>query len=403
MPKAKRPKPLYQRGKFRLDRRPDREQLIITWYDPARRRERGISAGTGDVAEARKVLDRLYLESQGEAICPTCGQPTTGGESPLVVTAIADYLSLKEEVPGIKGIRSRLDHVYSYLEENDMLGLRCQQIDEAWITRFRKWMQAKPIVSPKGKVRERALSTVENSVLQLAAVVNALDRRGARFKPEQPKNVNNTPTYRADTEKLAEMFAYALEPKKKRESLLSFLRLSVLTLGRPDAVLEATLAPEAKQWDARARVFNLNPKGRRQTRKYRASVPIARQGVAWLNSLPKGPIVKANSIKTAWNRMAEAIDLPGEGEAGSKLIRRSMAELMRAKMLVAHWGEIEVFLGHDRFDSVSGLYAPLRPDYLVHAKEAIEEVIEDLEARAPGAFYRIVTADVRPEGLVYVA
>lgn len=403
MPAKKRPKPLYQRGKFRLDRRADRDQLVITWYNSVKRRERGVSAGTGDVGQARKVLDRLYLESQGESICPTCCQPTTGGESPLIITAIADYLTLKEEVPGIKGIRARLDHVYSYLEESDLLALRCQQVDEAWVERFRKWMQARPIVSPKGLVRERALSTTENSVLQLAAVINAMDQRGARFKPAQPKDVNNTPTYRADTAMLGAMFAYALEPRKKRDSLLSFLRLSVLTLGRPDAVLEASLDPKLGQWDARNRVFNLNPKGRRQTRKFRASVPVGAAGTAWLNSLPPGPIIKANTIKTAWNRMAEAVGLPGEGEAGSKLIRRSMAELMRAKLLVEHWGEIEVFMGHDKFDATTGLYAPLRPDYLVHAKEAIEAVIADLEALAPGAFYRTVTADEVPEGTAKVA
>lgn len=393
MPKAKRPKPLYQRGKFRLDRRADRDQLVITWYDPNKRRERGISAGTGVVEEAKRVVDRMYLESEGEAICPTCGQSTRGGQSPLVTSAIADYKVMKDGLPSYEGISYRLDHVLDYLEETDQIGIRCAVIDEDWIGRFRKWLLAKPIVSPKGLERKRALSTVENSVLQLAAVINFADKaRGARFRPAQPKEVNNTPTYRADTDTLAAMFAYAVEPKKKRDSLLAFLRLSVLTLGRPDAVLEANVDKQFGQWDPKHRIFNLNPKGRRQTTKYRATVPVARQGVEWLNSI-EGPVVKANTIKTAWNAMADAVGLPGEGESGPKLIRRSMAELMRAKMLVAHWPEIEVFMGHDKFDSTTGLYAPLRPDYLVNAKAAIEAVIGDIEAKVPDAFYRTFTAD----------
>lgn len=402
MPKAKRPKPLYTRGKFRLDRRTDRDQLVITWYDPLKRRERGISAGTADDGEARKVVDRLYLESQGESICPACGQPTRGGASPLVTTAIADHLTMKEGVASYDGIRARLQHVLEYLDETGQHTLISQQVDEAWIAKFRKWMTAKPIVSPKGAERERALSTVENSVLQLAAAINACDRRGARFRPMQPQMVNNTPTYRADTATLAKMFAYSLEPKKRRLNLLHFLRLSVLTLGRPDAVLDANTARDKGQWDSAHAIFNLCPKVRRQTKKFRAVVPIAKQGVAWLNSI-SGPVVSSNTIRTAWEAMASDVGLPGDRQAGSKLIRRSMAELLRAKMLVAHWGEIEVFMGHDKFDSVSGLYAPLRPDYLVHAKEAIEAVIDDIEALAPGAFYRIFTADEAPEGVLKVA
>ncbi len=401
MPKSRRSKPLYQRGQFRLDRRADREQLVITWYDPAKRRERGISAGTDDTLQARAALDRLYLESQGQTICPTCGHSTNEEESPLVITAIAEYLNLKRDAQGVNGIRARLDHVHAYMDAYNLLSTRCQQIDEVWIENFRNWMRTRPVVSSKGKIRERAISTTENSVLQLAAVINAMDRRGARFKPASPKSVNRSPVYRADIETLAKMFSYALEPKKKRESLLAFLRLSVLTLGRPDAVLEASLDPELAQWENHKGLFNLNPTGRRQTRKYRASVPVARQGIPWLNSLPAGPIIKANTIKTAWNRMSDELGLPGEGEAGSKLIRRSMAELMREMMMAAHQDEVAVFLGQARPDSVAGINAPVVTDYLAHAKEAVENVIDRLEALAPGAFSRTVTAGGTPEGVVY--
>lgn len=405
MPRTRRPKPLYQRGAFRLDRRPERDQLVITYYDPVKRRERGISAGTGDVEAAKAVVDRKYLESQGVTTCPTCGQATRGGHSPLVTSAIADYKVMRSDHASQNAIRIRLDHVLDYLEHTGAIDTTCASIDEAWIGRFRKWMTDKPIVSPTGKERQRAISTVENSVLQLAAVIRFADpTRSPKFKVLQPKDVNRTPVYRADTKTLAAMFAYALESPVKRKSLLHFLRLSVLTLGRPDAVLEASTRPDKGQWDARHGVFNLNPKGRRQTPKHRASVPIARQGLAWLNSLPHDePIVKANSIKTAWNGMAKAIGLPGDGESGPKLIRRSVAELMRAHLLVAQWPEIEVFLGHDRFSAVSGLYAPLRPDYLMNAKAAIEAVIDEVEKLTPGAFYRIVTADEAPEGVSKVA
>lgn len=391
MPRAKRPKPLYQRGKYRLDPpRDGREALIITWYDPERKRERSISTGTADVGESVKQVDRLYDEAQGKTFCPTCGQPVHGVRSPLVADAIVRYLRSKELLPGYDAIKHRLRHVTDYLAEKEMADLRTNQIDNLWIDEFRSWMRAKPVKAGDTE-RERALSTVENSVLQLAAAVNYADDHGARFKPIQAKEVNQTPLYRASVDTLAQMFGYALDGEKKK-NLLNFLRLSVLTLGRPDAVLEASTDPAKAQWFPGPRIFNLNPKNRRQTKKYRPTVPIAKQGAEWLSSLPKGPIIPVNSVRKAWDTMADEIGLPGDRESGTKLIRRSMADLLRSRMRSTDWSEIEVFLGHKKFDSVSELYAPLRPDYLANARASIEQIIDEIERQVPGAFYRADTA-----------
>lgn len=45
-----------------------------------------------------------------------------------------------------------------------------------------------------------------------------------------------------------------------------------------------------------------------------------------------------------------------------------------------------MFLGHDKFDDVSDLYAPFRPDYLRRALAVVENIIDELEILAPGAF-----------------
>lgn len=390
MPRAKRAKPLYRRGKYRLDPpREGRDALVITWYDPERRRERSISAGTADPGEAARIVDRMYDEAQGSTFCPTCGQPIKGKRAPRVTEAIERYTFAKELLPGADAIRHRLRHVLDYIEETDQLDLLTNQVDTLWIDKFRKWLAAKPVIA--GSVeRQRALSTVENSVLQLAAVVNYADDHGARFKPVPAKVVNRTPLYRANVDTLARMFGYALD--REKTNLLNFLRLSVLTLGRPDAILEASTDPAKAQWFPEPRVFNLNPKNRRQTKKYRATVPIAEAGAKWLNTLPKGPVITVNSIRKAWDTMAEHIGLPGDRESGAKLIRRSMADLLRSRMRSTDWNEIEAFLGHQKFDSVSELYAPLRPDYLANAKASIAEIISEIEAQVPGAFYRAVTA-----------
>lgn len=410
MSKAKRGKPIYQRGPYRLDRRPDRANLEITWYDPGRGRERSTSASTSDDEEGKKAVDRLYLAKDGgRSVCPTCGQARVGQGDLLVTSVIRDYLLLKESAPSFDAIEARLSHVLIYISQLPETAVFCSQIDEPWIKKFREWAVKQPIVSANGE-RKRSLSTVENSVLQLAAAINDAHNRqvlakGARFKPIPTKRVNRTPQYRASVEMIAAAFRYCVNPKisenqsekwrerliKERSSLLNFLRISVTTLCRPDAAHEVSTEPSTRQWNSERQILSLNPDGRAQTKKYRAVVPIARQMAPILDAC-RGNLVPVNSVKKAHEAMAADIGLPGNGESGMKLWRRSMADLLRERLPVDAWGEIEMFLGHDKFDDVSDLYAPFRPDYLRRALGVIEDICEEIEILVPGAFYRDTTA-----------
>lgn len=396
MPKTKRSKPIYQRGSYQLVRRPDRTNLEIIWYDRTRRRERCVSAGTSDDDAGRKALDRLYLASaEGHHLCPTCGQATGGIESQLLSAAIADYLVEVEDRTSLAAIRARLNHVLDYIEATGA-GVRCDHVDETWVARFRKWMLNRPIVGEKGKSRDRSLSTVENSVLQLAAAIRASWRRGdtrrqPQFRPVPTTRVNRTPEYRASVADLARMMAYAIEPAKKRERLANFLRASIATWARPDAVLDISVDPARRQWNSAAQILNLNPFGRPQTKKYRTTVPVPHQFAEHLNAAT-GFLIPVKSIRSAWDTMCIDLALPGNGESGSKLIRRSMADIARQRLPVDAWVEVEMMLGHDRFDEVSGLYAPFRPDYLRRALAVTVTVIDEIEELVPGAFYRSFTA-----------
>lgn len=391
---------LYRRGEFALRWDKNRDgtlrspYLAIFWYDPKRRRNRSASTGTSDVAAARLKLDALYVQTtKGEVICPTCGQHRPGAASAMFVAdAISNYLATEvENKASAPAIRARLSHVVTYL--TTLPGdVRCDDVDENWVEGFRQWASKQPIVTPTGREKSRAASTIENSVLQLAAVINhALDRKRtgkeAHFRPAPTKDVNRTPGHRSDVSELAKMFRYAVDPnrKQRRIPLHRFLLISIATLARPDAAHEVSTATDRGQWDANHRVLNLNPKGRRQTKKYRPVVPVARQVAAWLDSVD-GYFVPAKSVRSAWDNMAEAIGLPKEGESGMKLVRRSMAKLLRDRISKADWAEIELFLGHRKFDSVSDIYAPFDPSYCAAARQEIENIIDEIEALVPGAF-----------------
>ncbi len=401
---------LYSRGKYRLawDLRRDGSArtpyLQIVWYDKAAGRNRSRSTGTESIEQAEAELDALYLQRErGQAVCSTCGQPLRAGARHLLTTTIADYLVAREGRSSISSIRPRLAHVTAYLAETDRNDAACEDIDEDWIEGFREWASEVPIVSPGGAQRERSPGTVEASVRQLAAAINfAYSRKDtlfpAAFAAKQPEEVSRTPSYRADVKTLAAMFRYCVQPERKagdtekahrrrigeRAQLHRFLQISVATWARPDAAHDINTDRARDQWSSNARALNLNPRGRPQTKKYRPIVPIGQRMAALLDA-NTGFYVSVDSVRKAFEAMQAAVGLPGEGESGLKLVRRSMAHLARERLGERDWIEGQIMLGH-RKTSTSDTYAPFSTGYLARALEVTEAVIEEIEKLCPGAF-----------------
>ncbi|HYI40042.1 MAG TPA: hypothetical protein VE053_06960 [Allosphingosinicella sp.] len=377
MPATRRPKPLYQRGEFRLYK--GRGGLEVVWYDQRRKRERSSSAGTSDERKGRIALDNLYVETHGGVpVCPECGRARDqSGE--LVTVLVANYLETK---PAGDAVHPRLAHILDFQEATGRVEDRCDVVDSKWAGDFRAWLAG------KGD-RSRAPGTIENSLIQLAAAFRAGGVAPA-FTTIPTIELNRTPQYRADVPTLAAMFKYALEPDLKRDNLLRFLRASVATWGRPDAVYDISTERKRAQWHPRASVLSLNPAGRRQTRKRRATVPIAKQFAPHLNEV-SGFYVPVSSVKRAWQSMAKELKLPDEGEAGTKLVRRSMMTLARKRLGEEHWIQGRMMAGHVPVN-VSDLYALFDPANLGRALAVTEAIIEEIESLAPGAFYRDFTA-----------
>ena len=403
MPRRAKAKGLHHSGRYWIDwlREPDgslRSPFIyIFWYDEAARRGRSVSTGTADVDEARIQLIKKDLEESGHgAFCPTCGQRVAADQHYQLCDAIADYLTIKDD----KTLSTRLDHVLDYIETLPRKDWRCAEIGEDWVDSFRAWSAKQPVVFTSGRVRNepRALSTTENSVIALAAAINKAAARGkiaepARFRPIPTKDLNNSPATRLTVAQLAQAFAYAADPVwTRRKALHRFLIAAVATLGRPDAVLDISTAPARGQWNSEARILNLNPRGRRQTKKVRAILPVPWQFALHLDGCA-GFFVPVKDISSAWDTMCDHLGWPKDGAHGPKLIRRSMAKLLRDRLPRADWSDIEMALGHSRFDATSDIYAPFDPDYLAAARAGIEAIIDEIETLAPGAFRRTNAED----------
>jgi hypothetical protein len=385
MPRTRRPNPLYRRGEYALYPREGRN-LEIVWYDRDRGRERSTSAGTANVDAGKVALDKHYLRATGgEYIAPS------NRSSPLVAAVIADYqLAEGDERKSSDAIRHRLAHVTRYIATLKDKGVRCDDIDERWITKFRTWLTKQPVTGngwQNASKRTRSPATIENSVLQLQAAIRWA-KQIPGFKPIPLPEVTRSPSYRADVPMLAAMFRYAMQPR--RGNLLAFLRLSVATWGRPDAIMDASTSPERGQWSSQARVFNLNPVGRRQTKKRRATVPVPECIGEWLDSI-KGPVVPQELSKATWRRMQLELGIPFDGQGGMKLTRRSISTLARKRLGEEHWVQGRMMLGHVPM-TVSDLYALPDPSNLGIALAATKAIIDEIDKLAPGAFYRKDTA-----------
>ena len=412
MPKARNPntavvantESLYSRGGYRLewDRKRDGNLrtpfLQIVWYDAVAGRNRSKSAGTADVSAAEFELDKLYLQRErGQAICAACGQPIRASGRHFLSSAISDYLVARSGRSSIGSIKPRLAHVQAFIEDTVRLETACEDVDDDWIEEFREWAMEIPVVSPNGSTRDRAPGTVEASVRQLAAVINfAFGRKEilhpATFKVKKPSEVDQTPTYRADIGVLAAMFRYAMkpgndgQPMRARGPLLRFLQISILTWCRPDAAHDFSVDAATQQWLTDARVANLNPKGRPQTRKHRPAVPIGDRG-ADLFDHASGFFVGVASVKHSFATMLDDLGLPRQGETGMKVIRRSMSTLGRKRLGEEHYVQVERMLGH-RKSSTSDVYALFEPGMLGRALNVTDGIIAEIEKLAPGAFHR---------------
>ncbi len=423
-----RPPPLYNRGKYWLDKlrredgTPRSPRWYIFWYDPDARREASLSTGTADEVEAIAALDRRYLSDRGEAAayCPTCGQPVASADAYLLTDAITDYrLEHGDLQASAVTIAARLKHVLDFVEaeeaRNGMFGMATScavACSTPFVTAFRAWSKDQPVTwrNKAGAVtasRPRSAATTEESVLQVAAALNhAADadpprsERRPTYKPLPRKQVSRPRRHRVDVPVLADLLAYAAEPDKKRASLHAFIVASLCTIARPDSVVDICVAPEREQWFPGSPTIDLNPFGRAQTNKHRPTIPVMPVLAEWLSAelaryqridrdQRKGAGFLVNyygrsvlDVDTSWATMLRNLKLPSGREWKPYLLRHSLATILRNRG-VAKW-DLEGFMGHDA-GSTTEVYAIGRFDTV---RRALEDILGEIETRAPGALRR---------------
>jgi hypothetical protein len=93
--------------------------------------------------------------------------------------------------------------------------------------------------------------------------------------------------------------------------------------------------------------------------------------------------------------MELALGLPGDGQSGMRLIRRSVDTLARKRLGEENWIQGRTMLGHVQ-PTTSDIHAVSDPAHLGRALGVTTALIAEIEALAPGAFYRSFTANGGP-------
>jgi len=184
---------------------------------------------------------------------------------------------------------------------------------------------------------------------------------------------------------------------KGPEHLRRFILLSLATGARPDAITGLTW----EQVDFQGNVLRLNPVGRSQNKKRRASVPMCGEVRKLLMSWgpSSGPLVQFRDkpilrIKGSWDTAREGLS---EG-ANPYSLRHTVARWLRAKS-VSVW-EVAALLGHKMpGHTVTEMYAAADPKHMEATKTALDELLrvvcvsEEVEAKASKSLIKLERAN----------
>jgi hypothetical protein len=388
---------------FKLVRDPGVTNLNIVWRINGKAGKR--SAETPDPIQGKIKMDSLFAQTfGGPKICAGCGRGYQDADRPVSQILDEYWAAHGQYQDSPASIQTNLKYLRWYMATLPIQAMP-NQIGEAWARDFRLWMGKLTYTKgKKGTPRPYAAATIESGLMQLHAALKWA-KIDPQYELQDLGGLSRGPDFRADAETLAKMFRHCLYPNEAnpkvharrvadRVNLANYLRLAIARWGRPEAVLDFSLEPHRGQWSSRNRVVHLNPKGRAQGNKRRPSVPVPECVGAWLDGLPKEKLFKTKPTDRAWGRMMETAGCPavGTGEAGLKLIRRTMAELSREALGEADWlAQGKAMLGHASVLSQSDTYAIPKPEYLGKALAFTAALIDQIEALCPGAFCPVET------------
>jgi integrase len=358
---------LGQFGDYWLSKNPDRNKATDswcrTWYDPRSQQSRRESLGTADFREASALLAKWVTENDEP-------ETDTRPDKVLINTVVASYWSEHaENLPSARTIWNGLRYWKDFWGDDTVADIKPKKQKK-----FREFLTANGLGAGG---MDRVLSD-GRAALRHAVKWQELDSAPFIFglltvQEKRSRDPMGRPIVPAE-------MALLMDSAKSRHAL-AFILIACNTLARPGAIVDMRRA----QFDEPHELIDLNPPGRRQTKKFRPLLKATPTLQPWLAAVtdPRQHYVsyagkRVDSVKTAWNNLCEDAGLDDRVTPYS--IRHGMAREMRKRKVPTE--QISIFLGHlpKDSDATTSIYAPYEPDYCTEAVAAIEAVMKEVRS-----------------------
>ncbi len=356
-----------QIGDYWLSKKPGRDGAndawCRTWYDARTEQTRRVSLGTSDLPAASHALAQWVVANAGRL--------NADPRDVLIDEVLLRYWEKHaQNLPSAATIKRNLSLWQEYWEGRHVAAITPDE-QEA----FRNWLL---VNAPEGLTDsgiDRILSDGRAALgrarkhQELATIPHIFLLQDAEDRR------NRQPMGRPlDLAEVARLFDAAAS-----RHMLMFLLIGCCTLARPEATLELG----EQQVDIATGILDLNPPGRRQTKKYRPIVPIAQALRPWLINTagPTGHYVtyRGKPISAIWVGFRATRDRAGlDDRVTPYSLRHTMARELRRRKVPGD--QISLFLGHlpKGSDATTAIYAPYDPDYLADAATAIDAIMQDI-------------------------
>lgn len=342
---------LFQLGQYWLSQRPNSPQWCRTWFDADTRQTCRASLGTDDLEAAKEAL-AAWFTLNGR-------RDREDARSVVLATVCARYQDKQDK------------HVRSSAIQRRNLTIILEALPPG-ITVGEFTLERQMEVVRKMRGAGYADGTIKRAMGAVKAAVNFAWKNG---ELDRPIPFGTLPEGQPRERILTKEELAALWDATDSRHLQSFIMLLLGTAARPEAILQLTRS----QCDTARGIIDLNPPGRSQTKKRRPVVPMPDFLVPWIENAHghlvqwKGkPIQKINKT---WRTIREAAGLSDDVVPYS--IRHTVATELRARGVPEL--EIAGMLGHSMPNfRTTGRYAKYAPDYLGKAREALDDLAEEV-------------------------
>lgn len=358
---AEKSEPLFRLGDYWIGTKDGRDNLYRYWWDPERRRTRRASLGTSDLGEAKARLAEIFVANQDAP-----------EEAELDEVLLADVIRRYYEEQG--------QHTASH--ETIRLNL------QLWLKFYPPGTTVKEATRPKRidsfikdlQTTGKQAATINRILTTGRSAINRAWKSGELLSApfiKSLKEADAPPKGRPMEMEELRLFYHTAEAAH----LKRFILWALGTAARPASIFDL----HSRQIDLRRGLIDLNPPGRKQTKKIRPAVRLPDQLRPFVEdgfqiTFRDKPVY---DVKSAWRSQRAACRF--DDQVNPYSLRHTMARHLRASGVPA-W-EVAAQLGHKKRDlSITEIYAPFDPAYLNQAVEAIDFFLEEL----------LISPEIRP-------